>query len=149
MVLGLRRGYPLSVRRYFTLPPRAVTAVSVFSFFVFLLCWGGWGGRKLKFTAEFTTLPRFFMKCPVFPPGTYRKCTVTAIILLYQVRYYTCMHVVRMPFFFFFFAHFYFPASGQAVVTGVLPSPPRFLPQFLSRIGFSNPTARRLFIESC
>ena len=26
---------------------------------------------------------------------------------------------------FFFFSHFYFPASGQAVVTGVLPSPPR------------------------
>ena len=28
---------------------------------------------------------------------------------------------------FFFFAHFHFPASGQAVVTGVIPSPPRFL----------------------
>ena len=27
-----------------------------------------------------------------------------------------------------FFAHFYFPASGQAVVTGVVPSPPWFLP---------------------
>ena len=31
-------------------------------------------------------------------------------------------------FFSFFFAHFYFPTSGQAVVTGVIPSPPRFLP---------------------
>ena len=31
---------------------------------------------------------------------------------------------------FFFFAHFYFPASGQAVVTGVIHSP-RFLPSFL------------------
>ena len=31
-------------------------------------------------------------------------------------------------FFFLLFAHFYFPASGQAVVTGVAPSPPRFLP---------------------
>ena len=30
--------------------------------------------------------------------------------------------------FFFFFAHFYFPASGQAVLTGVVPSSPRFLP---------------------
>ena len=30
--------------------------------------------------------------------------------------------------FFFFLAHFYFPASEQAVVTGVVPSPPRFLP---------------------
>ena len=29
---------------------------------------------------------------------------------------------------FFFFSHFYFPASGQAVVTGVVSSPPRFLP---------------------
>ena len=29
---------------------------------------------------------------------------------------------------FFLFSHFYFPASGQAVVTGVAPSPPRFLP---------------------
>ena len=28
----------------------------------------------------------------------------------------------------FFFAHFHFPGSGQAVVTGVIPSPPRFLP---------------------
>ena len=27
-----------------------------------------------------------------------------------------------------FFSHFYFPASGQAAVTGVVPSPPRFLP---------------------
>ena len=32
-------------------------------------------------------------------------------------------------FFFFFFSHFYFPASsGQAVVTGIVPSSPRFLP---------------------
>ena len=31
-------------------------------------------------------------------------------------------------FFCFFFSHFYSPASGQAVVTGVVPSPPRFLP---------------------
>ena len=43
-------------------------------------------------------------------------------------------HLVFTPyeffffFFFFFFAHFHFPASGQAVVTGVNPSPPRFLP---------------------
>ena len=35
---------------------------------------------------------------------------------------------VKSPFFFFFPARFYFPASGQAVVTGVIPSPPRFLP---------------------
>ena len=41
-----------------------------------------------------------------------------------------------------FFTHIYFPTSGQqAVVTGVVPSP-RFF-HFLSRIGSSNPTARR------
>ena len=42
----------------------------------------------------------------------------------------TTTHLGRTAdvFFFFFFAHFYFPASGQAVVTGVVPSPPRFLP---------------------
>ena len=34
----------------------------------------------------------------------------------------------RLLVFFFFSAHFHFPASGQAVVTGVIPSPPRFLP---------------------
>ena len=32
------------------------------------------------------------------------------------------------PFFLFFFTRIYIPASGQAVVTGVVPSPPRFLP---------------------
>ena len=42
--------------------------------------------------------------------------------------------------------YIYFPASGQAVATGVVPSLPRFLPSFLSRIGFINPTARRFFI---
>ena len=31
-------------------------------------------------------------------------------------------------FFFILFAHFYFQASGRAVVTGVVPSPTRFLP---------------------
>ena len=30
--------------------------------------------------------------------------------------------------FFLFFAHIYFPAFGQAVVTGAVPSSPRFLP---------------------
>ena len=52
-------------------------------------------------------------------------------------------------FFFPFFTHIYFPASGQAVVTGVVPSPPGFCLQFLTRIGFSNLTVRRFFIECC
>ena len=50
---------------------------------------------------------------------------------------------------FFLHTHTYFPASGQAVVIGVVPSSPRSSPSFLSRKGFSNPTARRFFIECC
>ena len=34
-------------------------------------------------------------------------------------------------------------SSGQADVTGVVPFPPRYVPSFLSRIGFNIPTARR------
>ena len=34
-------------------------------------------------------------------------------------------------------------SSGQAVVTGVVPSPRRYVPSLFSRIGFSIPTARR------
>ena len=34
--------------------------------------------------------------------------------------------------------------SGQAVVTGVVPSSPWYVPSILSRIGFSIPTARQL-----
>ena len=34
-------------------------------------------------------------------------------------------------------------SSAQAMVTGVVPSPPRYVPSFLSRIGFSVPTAHR------
>ena len=57
--------------------------------------------------------------------------------------------------------HFYFPAlrtrrrfypqrsSGQAVVTGVVPSPPRYVPSCLSRIGLSIPTARRFSPNEC
>ena len=39
-----------------------------------------------------------------------------------------CVLMKDFFFFFFFLAHFHFTASGQAVVTGVIPSPPRFLP---------------------
>ena len=52
---------------------------------------------------------------------------------------------------FFFFSHFYFPASGQAVVTGVVPFFPPVLAFDFYRAytGFSNPTARRFLIECC
>ena len=56
-----------------------------------------------------------------------------------ELRSKTCSSPVRAAsgstlsarttiFFFFFCTRIYFPASGQAVVTGVVPSPPRFLP---------------------
>ena len=35
------------------------------------------------------------------------------------------------------------PPGQQAVVTGVVPSPPQYVPSILSRVGFSIPTARR------
>ena len=38
------------------------------------------------------------------------------------------LDVGRSAHFFPLFSHFHFPASGQAVVTGVVPSSPRFLP---------------------
>ena len=38
---------------------------------------------------------------------------------------------------------FYLQRSGQAVITGVVPSPRRYVLSLLSRIGFSVPTARR------
>ena len=38
-------------------------------------------------------------------------------------------HFHVFSFCFLFFSHFYFPASGQAVDTGVVPSPPQFLPK--------------------
>ena len=43
------------------------------------------------------------------------------------------------------------PASGQTVVTDVVPFPPPpvLTFNFLSCIGFSNPTARRFFIKCC
>ena len=50
-----------------------------------------------------------------------RHAPLLNILLLIAVYRYICM-------FCFFFTHFYFSASGQAVVTGVVPSPPRFLP---------------------
>ena len=47
-----------------------------------------------------------------------------------QVR--ACDGIKKLrPFLFFFSSHIYFPASGQAVVTGVVPSFPRRLPSIL------------------
>ena len=51
---------------------------------------------------------------------------------------------------FFFASHFFFPASGQAVVSGVVPSPPRYVPSvfFEHRVQHSH-RSPTFFIEYC
>eukprot|EP00904_Undaria_pinnatifida_P004167 jgi/Undpi1/13751/HiC_scaffold_9.g03404.m1 len=56
-------------------------------------------------------------------------------------------HIAFICSFFFFFAHFYFPASGQAVVTGVIPSPPRFLPSIFMAHRVQQSHCSSFFIE--
>ena len=52
----------------------------------------------------------------------------SCLILRGIYRCLLCYCLGHYCFFLSFFSHFYFSASGQAVVTGVVPSPPRFLP---------------------
>ena len=100
IVSDLPLGYPtVSAWKHDFSTAVPVTA-AISSFFV------GWG--KLIFSVRETQIcQRFF----------FLRCTTT-LGIFYSVFF----------FFFCFFAHFYFPASGQAVVTGVIHSPPRFLP---------------------
>ena len=64
------------------------------------------------------------------------KCSNRIFLKSY---YYYC--------YYFFFTYFCFPASGQSVVTGVVPFSPRFLPSiFVAHRGQQSP-ARRFFIE--
>ena len=55
---------------------------------------------------------------------------IFACCLRYSVRayYYVLCALIRIYIYIYIFSHFCFPASGQAVVTGVVPSPPLFLP---------------------
>ena len=50
---------------------------------------------------------------------------------------------------FLFFAPFYFPASGQAVVTGFVPSSPRFLPSTFIARRVQQSHCSSIFIEYC
>ena len=50
------------------------------------------------------------------------------LCVVFRSRVFLGVTSLRIFFFFFFLAHIYFPASGQAVVTGVNRSSPRFLP---------------------
>ena len=53
-----------------------------------------------------------------------------------------------LPYFCLFFSHLYFPAPGQAVVTGVAPFSPRFLLSFFIAHRLEL-TARQFFIACC
>ena len=65
-----------------------------------------------------------------FETGDFVKETLGGLRLHRGTTHLRFVRVLRVPTFFlsFFFSHFYFPASGQAVVTGVIPSSRRFLP---------------------
>ena len=59
------------------------------------------------------------------------SCITYQVLFLHTVSgagLYTPIYEVYIYIYILFFAHFHFPASGQAVVTGVIPSPPRSLP---------------------
>ena len=56
----------------------------------------------------------------------------------------------RKDFFLFFsFTNIYFPASGQAVVTGVVPSSPRFLPSIFIAQKVQQSHCSSIFMECC
>ena len=58
-----------------------------------------------------------------------------------------CFYLPPPPFFYFHTSTFQLLDGPWPQVPSLLP--PGFCLQFLSRIGFSNPTARRFFIECC
>ena len=86
---------------------------------------------------------------------TYTIIKTPTYTIIHCKAHYIQDTYTSFPFFSLFFNHhFFFPAqlvggfypqrsSGQAVVTGVVPSAPRYVSSFSSRIGFSIPTARR------
>ena len=76
---------------------------------------------------------------------TNRIWQVAAVELIFQRKFLFLNHYVDFAAQLVSYYRRFYPqrSSGQAVVTGVLPSPPRYVPSILSRIGFSTPTARR------
>ena len=69
------------------------------------------------------------------------------VYTIYPVNYES-VHTL-FSFLLFFLSHFYFPASGQAVVTGVVPSPPRFLPSIFIAHRVQQSRCSSIFIECC
>ena len=112
--------------------------------------------RAEKRLGQSVVLSTFFLLHPIYYPNTIllpSRPVVTQIrdpgshsggpspSLLPRPNLGTCLHFYRQKIsafsslvdsrrivLFFFFTRIYFPASGQAVVTGVVPSPPWFLP---------------------
>ena len=60
----------------------------------------------------------------LIPPPPRKKKKMRCLRVIAQVSPNSPLFI----YLFIFFAHFYFPASGQAVVTGDVPSPPLYLP---------------------
>ena len=85
-------------------------------------------------------LPNFLFSCKYRPGWVWllitlfvTKCSALRCIPAFGFRYSSTatlllyLSLFSTFFFLLFFSHFYFPASGQAVVTGVVPSPPPVL----------------------
>ena len=86
---------------------------------------------------------------PCVPPGNTNCSSGTnhcAWSCIYHVFNYT-------GYFSFLFSsswsHFYCPASGQAVVTGVVPSPPRYVPSVFITHRVQHSHCSSIFIECC
>ena len=78
-----------------------------------------------KLHSQLSRPQRRAVRCRVVPCLVLRSGAVPCCALL------SFQHTKQYQVSFFFSSHFYFPASGQAVVTGVVPSLPRFLPSIL------------------
>ena len=90
----------------------------------------------LSYTIILARVTHFFLHIMSYHTIPYHTYYHTGTIYTYYhpiiISSYHHDHTRTSDYFFIlFFAHFYFPASGQAVITGVIPSPPRFLPSFL------------------
>ena len=79
------------------------------------------------------------------PKALRAKLSKVATVGVLEVRFYT---YISSPLLFGSTRRIFYPkrSSGQVVVTGVSPSPPRCVASFWSRIGFSIPTIVQLFM---
>ena len=107
-----------------------------------LLC--GYNANSLFFRAS------FFCSCPnknEWPLRPVAKITCPCATPL--GTYFPVGILVPEYTFIHFFTHFYFPASGQAAFTGVVPSFPRFLPSIFVAHRVQQSHCSPIFIECC